>query len=47
MIVQGGVYLVNFAKTYHSELGKIRPAVVIQDNFLNRSRLLRRLKLLL
>lgn len=37
MIVQGGVYLVNFAKTYHSEFGKIRPAVVIQDNFLNRS----------
>lgn len=37
MIVQGGVYLVNFAKTYHSEFGKIRPAVVIQDNFLNRA----------
>lgn len=37
MIVQGGVYLVNFAKTYHSEFGKVRPAVVIQDNFLNRA----------
>jgi mRNA interferase MazF len=37
MIRQGQIYLVNFAKTYHSEFGKIRPAVVIQDNFLNRA----------
>jgi len=37
MIAQGDVYLVNFAKTYHSEFGKVRPAVVIQDNFLNRA----------
>jgi mRNA interferase MazF len=37
MIAQGDVYLVNFAKTYHSEFGKVRPAVVIQDDFLNRA----------
>ncbi len=37
MIQQGEVYLVNFAKKYNSEFGKIRPAVVLQNNFLNRS----------
>ena len=37
MIRQGEVYLVNFAKKYHSEFGKIRPAVVLQNNFLNRA----------
>jgi mRNA interferase MazF len=37
MICQGDIYLVNFSKTYHSEFGKIRPAVVIQDDFLNRA----------
>jgi mRNA interferase MazF len=37
MIAQGEVYLVDFAKKYNSEFGKIRPAVVLQNNFLNRS----------
>jgi len=37
MIKQGEIYLVNFAKKYHSEFGKIRPAVILQNNFLNRA----------
>jgi len=37
MIEQGEVYLVDFAKKYNSEFGKVRPAVVLQNNFLNRS----------
>ena len=37
MIQQGEIYLVNFAKKYNSEFGKIRPAVVIQNNFLNKA----------
>ncbi|MEA2073483.1 MAG: type II toxin-antitoxin system PemK/MazF family toxin [Campylobacterota bacterium] len=37
MIEQGEVYLVNFAKKYNSEFGKVRPAVVLQNNFLNRA----------
>ena len=37
MMQQGEVYLVNFAKKYNSEFGKIRPAVILQNNFLNRS----------
>jgi len=37
MIEQGEVYLVDFAKKYNSEFGKIRPAVILQNNFLNRS----------
>jgi len=37
MIKQGEVYLVNFGHKYNSELGKIRPAVVIQNNFFNKS----------
>ena len=37
MIQQGEVYLVDFAKKYNSEFGKVRPAVVLQNNFLNRS----------
>ena len=37
MIQQGEVYLVDFAKKYNSEFGKIRPAVILQNNFLNRS----------
>jgi len=32
---QGDIYLVKFGKKYNSEIGKIRPAVVIQNNFLN------------
>ncbi len=37
MIQQGEVYLVNFAKKYNSEFGKVRPAVILQNNFLNRA----------
>ena len=37
MIKQGEIYLVNFAKKYHSEFGKIRPAVIMQNNFINRT----------
>ncbi len=37
MIRQGEVYLVNFAKKYNSEFEKIRPAVVLQNNFLNKA----------
>ncbi len=37
MIKQGEVYLVNFGKKYNNEFGKIRPAVVMQNSFLNHS----------
>ena len=37
MIQQGEVYLVDFSKKYNSEFGKIRPAVVLQNDFLNRA----------
>ena len=37
MIQQGEVYLVDFAKKYNSEFGKIRPAVILQNNFFNRA----------
>jgi mRNA interferase MazF len=37
MIKQGDIYLVDFAKKYNSEFGKIRPAVILQNNFLNRA----------
>lgn len=37
MIRQKEVYLVNFGKKYNSEFGKIRPAVVMQNSFLNRA----------
>ena len=37
MIKQGEVYLVNFAKKYNSEFGKIRLAVVMQNNFFNKA----------
>ncbi len=36
-IRQGEVYLANFGTKYNSELGKIRPAVVVQNNFFNRA----------
>jgi mRNA interferase MazF len=36
MIRRGDIYLVNFGKQYNSEFGKVRPAVVIQNNFANR-----------
>jgi len=37
MIEQGEIYLVHFAKKYNSEFGKIRPAVILQNNFFNRA----------
>ena len=37
MIKQREIYLIDFAKKYNSEFGKIRPAVILQNNFLNRS----------
>jgi len=37
MIKQGEIYLVDFAKKYNSEFGKIRPAVILQHNFLNKA----------
>ena len=37
MIEQGEVYLVDFSKKYNSEFGKVRPAVILQNNFLNRA----------
>jgi len=37
MIEQGEVYLVNFSKKYNSEFGKVRPAVILQNNFFNRA----------
>jgi mRNA interferase MazF len=37
MIQQGDIYLVDFAKKYNSEFGKVRPAVILQNNFLNRA----------
>lgn len=34
---RGEVYLVNFGKKYNSEFGKIRPAVIIQNDTANRN----------
>ena len=34
---RGEIYLVNFGKKYNSEFGKIRPAVIIQNNIANRN----------
>ena len=36
MIRQGEIYLVDFGKKRHSELGKIRPSVVLQNDLFNR-----------
>ena len=33
----GEIYLVNFAKKYNSEFGKIRPAVILQNDVANRN----------
>ncbi len=35
MIHQGEIYLVKFGKSYKSEFGKIRPAVILQNNLFN------------
>jgi len=32
---RGEIYLVDFGKKYQSELGKIRPAMVLQSNYVN------------
>ncbi|MGE4295995.1 MAG: type II toxin-antitoxin system PemK/MazF family toxin [Campylobacterales bacterium] len=37
MIKRGEVYLVDFGKKYHSEFGKVRPAVIIQNDVANRN----------
>ncbi len=37
MIRQREVYLVDFGEKYNSEIGKIRPAVVMQNNFFNKA----------
>ena len=34
---RGEIYLVNFAKKYNSEFGKIRPALIIQNDIANRN----------
>ena len=34
---QGEIYLVNFGKKYNSEFGKIRPAVILQNDIANRN----------
>ena len=37
MIKRGEVYLMNFGKQYNSEFGKVRPALIIQNNIANRA----------
>jgi len=37
VIRQGEIYLIDFGTKYNSELGKIRPGVVMQNDFLNAS----------
>ena len=34
---RGEIYLVNFGKKYNSEFGKVRPALIIQNNIANRN----------
>ena len=34
---RGEIYLVNFGKRYNSEFGKIRPALIIQNDIANRT----------
>jgi len=36
-VKRGEIYLVNFGKKYNSEFGKIRPAVIIQNDVANRN----------
>ena len=35
LIKRGEIWLVNFGKKYHSEFGKVRPALVIQTDLIN------------
>jgi mRNA interferase MazF len=37
VIRRGEVYLVNFGKKYNSEFGKIRPALILQNDIANRN----------
>jgi len=34
-IKRGEIYLVDFGKKYQSELGKVRPAMILQSNYVN------------
>ncbi len=34
---RGEIYIVNFGKKYNSEFGKIRPALIIQNDIANRN----------
>ena len=34
-IKRGEIYLIDFGKKYQSELGKVRPAVILQSNYVN------------
>ncbi len=34
---RGDIYLVNFGKKYNSEFGKVRPALVVQNDVANRN----------
>lgn len=36
MIAQGEIYLVEFGEKFHSEFGKLRPALIIQSDRVNR-----------
>ncbi len=36
MIRRGDIYLVNLGKQYNSEFGKVRPALIIQNDIANR-----------
>jgi mRNA interferase MazF len=36
-MLRGEIYLVNFGKKYNSEFGKIRPALIIQNDLANRN----------
>jgi mRNA interferase MazF len=36
-VKRGEIYLVNFGKKYNSEFGKIRPALIIQNDIANRN----------
>jgi mRNA interferase MazF len=36
-MLRGEIYLVNFGKKYNSEFGKVRPALIIQNDLANRN----------
>jgi len=37
VIKRGEIYLVNFGKKYNSEFGKVRPALIVQNDVANRN----------